>query len=608
MSVLFGLGDPGTAAGPGRPSGRGGRGGGLPGVGGRAWAARSPGRRPASHRIASDGWIVAGFEHRTSRADDPQLHTHLVVPNLLHGADGKWSAVDAKEIYRHALTASYLYHAVLREQLTHRLGLAWTAPVKGVAEIDGIPPDLLGEFSTRRRQILTAMDAAGSSGPDAAQAACLATRPGKSRGVHEETLRDRWTARATAAGHRPRALVGKVMGKRRPPPPPPVDRLAAYLLGPAGLTAQATGFDRRDLLQAICQALPAGRVTDRASLEALADRVLESRDVVRLVAPPEDGPRWTTTELLGVEQTALSFARDLTATPARDVPPEQLTAAMSGRTLSGEQQQMIEALAAADGLAVVVGPAGAGKTAALAAATHAWTAQGRAVTGAAVAAVTARRLEHATGIASTSLTRLLDAARRTDPATGLSVGLPRGGVLVVDEASMVDTRTLTRLLRPTRAASGTLVLVGNPAQLPEVGAGGLFTALARHPKPSSSPTTGDRSKHGSEPRWRPASRRPRGWGSRVRQPWPRPHRASRRLARAVVEDYLRHLDTANQPQRPGHPGPAGQRAGGDARRPQGRRQPSSTTPTRAWLLTTGQLGPDAVTTGQGDQALEYWGR
>ena len=218
-----------------------------------------------AQRIGTDGWIVAGFEHRTSRADDPQLHTHLVVPNLLHGADGKWSAVDAKEIYRHALTASYLYHAVLRGQLTQRLGLAWTAPVKGVAEIDGIPADLLGEFSTRRRQILTAMDAAGSSGPDAAQAACLATRPAKTTGVPERTLRDRWADRARAAGHRPRDLVGKVLGNRRPPPLPPLDQLTGYLLGPAGLTAQATGFDRRDLLQAICQALPAGTVTDRAA-------------------------------------------------------------------------------------------------------------------------------------------------------------------------------------------------------------------------------------------------------------------------------------------------------------------------------------------------------
>ena len=186
--------------------------------------------------------------------------------------------------------------------------------------------------------------------------------PGKTTGIPERTLRDRWAAKARAVGYDRRRLVGKVVGKRRPPPLPPVEQLTAYLLGPAGLTAQATGFDRRDLLQAICQALPAGAVIDRAALEALAARVMESRDVVRLVSPTEDGPRWTTTELLRVEQAALGFARDLASTPGRDVPPVELAAAMSGRTLSGEQQAMVERPAAADGLAVVVGPAGAGKT------------------------------------------------------------------------------------------------------------------------------------------------------------------------------------------------------------------------------------------------------
>ena len=357
-------------------------------------------------RIGTDGWIVAGFEHRTSRADDPQLHTHLVVPNLLHGADGKWSAMDAKEIYRHALTGPYLFDAVLRGQLTQRLGLAWTAPVKGVAEIDGIPADLLGEFSTRRRQILTAMDAAGKPGPDAAQAACLATRPGKTRGVREETLgtggqpgRGRpattgggWWARCWATAGHPLAT------------PRPARR---YLLGPAGLTAQATGFDRRDLLQAICQALPTGTVVDRAQLEVLADRVLASRDVIRLVAPPEDGPRWTTTDCSGwsrprwASPAASPQSRPATSrqTSWQRPCPDGPCPASSGRWSSGLPRPM------------GCGGGRAGrrrKTAALDAAAWVWAGQGRPVTGAAVAAVTARRLEHATGIEYDSLTRLLN--------------------------------------------------------------------------------------------------------------------------------------------------------------------------------------------------------
>ena len=554
-----------------------------------------------AEHISTDGWIVAAFEHRTSRAGDPQLHTHLVVPNLLHGADGKWSAVDSKAIYRHALTASYLYHAVLRGQLTHRLGVAWTTPDKGIAEVAGLPQDLLGTFSTRRRQILRALEAAGHSGPDAAQAACLATRPAKPASEPEPTLRERWTARTRAAGHHPSRLIAAVLDRTRAPvAPPPIDRLATHLLGPAGLTAQATGFDRRDLLQALCQALPAGLPVDRAGLERAADQVLHHRDAVRLVTRSEDGARWSTTELLGVEQAALRLADELRAVPARTVPPEVVEAAMSGRTLSGEQQAMVRALAAADGLALVIGPAGAGKTAALAAAVRVWTGQGRAVTGAAVAAVTARRLEHATGMPATSMTRLLATARRADPATGRQVGLPRGGVLVVDEASMVDTRTLAALLSHTRAADGTLVLVGDPAQLPEIGAGGLFTALARHPDTIT--LIDNRRQTEAWERRALADLRAGDPDASVAAyaDHGRVHTApADQLPDRVVNDYLRLIDE-----------PAPDAGTGDV---EGvvmlavrRADVTDLNDTaRSRLLAAGRLGPDAVTTGQGDKQREY---
>ncbi len=324
------------------------------------------------------------------------------------------------------------------------------------------------------------MTAAGTSGPDAAQAACLATRPAKPAAEPEQSLRDRWATTARTAGHQPAKVIAAVLRGHRAPVTPSMRQLAAHLLGPSGLTAQATGFDRRDLLQALCQCLPPGTATDRDALEAMADQVLASREVVRLVSPVDEAPRWSTTELLAVEQHALRTASQLQATPDRETPADQAAEPLR-RSLSGEQQAMVRALAGAEGLAVVVGPAGAGKTAALAAAVGQWTAQGRAVTGAAVAAVTARRLEHATGVPSTSVAWLLHSVRRMDPATRGETGLPRGGVLVVDEASMVDTRTLAMLLHHTREAQATLVLVGDPAQLPEIGAGGLFAALTQHP-------------------------------------------------------------------------------------------------------------------------------
>ena len=74
--------------------------------------------------INGSGLLAAAFRHRTSRAGDPQLHTHVVIANLVHGADGRWSALDARLIYAHAKTAGYLYEARLRAELTRSLGVA----------------------------------------------------------------------------------------------------------------------------------------------------------------------------------------------------------------------------------------------------------------------------------------------------------------------------------------------------------------------------------------------------------------------------------------------------------------------------------------------------
>ena len=54
-------------------------------------------------QIGTDGWIIAAFTDHTRRADDPQLHTHLVVPNLLRGEDGRWSEIDSRAVHRHVL-------------------------------------------------------------------------------------------------------------------------------------------------------------------------------------------------------------------------------------------------------------------------------------------------------------------------------------------------------------------------------------------------------------------------------------------------------------------------------------------------------------------------
>jgi conjugative relaxase-like TrwC/TraI family protein len=110
--------------------------------------------RGGVRREVGEGFVAAAYRHRMSRAEDPQLHTHVVAANMARGGDGRWTALDATPIYQHAKSAGYLYQAHLRAAVRERLPWVRWGPVRnGMAEIEQIAPAMLREFSTRRRQI-----------------------------------------------------------------------------------------------------------------------------------------------------------------------------------------------------------------------------------------------------------------------------------------------------------------------------------------------------------------------------------------------------------------------------------------------------------------------
>ena len=152
------------------------------------------------HTIAGNGLVAAAFRHRTSRAGDPQLHTHVLVANLTLGADGQWSTLDGRRIYAHAKTAGYLYEARLRSLLTRELGVEWTPVRNGIADIAGVPPTVLRAFSRRRADIEAELERRGTSSAAAAQVAALQTRRGKDYRVTPEQLVPEWRQRASELG------------------------------------------------------------------------------------------------------------------------------------------------------------------------------------------------------------------------------------------------------------------------------------------------------------------------------------------------------------------------------------------------------------------------
>jgi len=460
--------------------------------------------------VRGNGFVAAVFQHRTSRAGDPLLHSHVLVANLTRGPDGRWTALDGRALYAHAKTAGYLYQAVLRHQLTHQLGVAWGRVHNGVADIVGIPQPVLVAFSRRRQQITRRLAERGEHSAKSAQTAALDTRRGKERRVSEQTLRGRWRRRAEAVGFAARELEAVVdQAASQPAAPIDQDRLLAHLAGPEGLTREASTFCRRDLLRAICEQLPAG--AELGEIERLADQFLRAEGLVipvtyidddlapagdtirradgRAVSARADTQRYSTHELVALEASVIAAAQRRQDEGAGVVPEQLLDEVLASHVgrrvpraagdasparLADDQVAMVRALATSGhGVQVVNARAGTGKTFALDAARAAWQAAGHRVLGAALAGKAASELTDGSGIESGTVSRLL-----LDLEDPRAPGLGANTVLVVDEAAMVGTRQLGRLLQHAEQVGAKVALVGDSAQLPEIDCGGLFRGLS----------------------------------------------------------------------------------------------------------------------------------
>lgn len=420
-------------------------------------------------RLAAKGFIEAAFGHTTSRLGDPQLHTHVLLANLGQGPDGQWSALDARDIYRHARTAGFLYQAALRAGLTEALGVEWRAVERGMAEPAGIPKDLLAHFSRRRAEIENALALAGQGSAVAANVAAHKTRRPKDHDVTAEALWSSWVVRAEVMGFGPGELAGLVHEGRTPEMTPEAE-LADGLFGPEGLTRNRATFSRQGLLRALAEEARQGAHVDQ--LQALVGELLADPRAVSL-SKVRGEQAWTTEEMIGAERGLVSSVLRARSAGRAVVAQAVLDDVLQARAgLSEEQRGAVERLVGrGEGLSALVGPAGTGKSFVLEAARAAWEASGHPVVGAALAGRTALALAEATGVPSFTLARLLVDAERS--------GLPRGGVVLVDEGAMIGTRALAKLWSLADAADVKVVLAGDNRQVPEVEAGGAFAALAK---------------------------------------------------------------------------------------------------------------------------------
>jgi conjugative relaxase-like TrwC/TraI family protein len=456
--------------------------------------------------IATSGYVAASFTEFTSRADDPQLHTHVVVANKVKGIDGVWRTIDGRLLYRHQLAAGYVHEAVLRRELTARLGVRWQPVRNGMADIEGFTRPQIEAFSRRRHQLETwRQDQGLPDTPAARQVAVLATRQPKQDHPFA-VLEAEWRQRADSVALTPEHLT-QVMGGSRDMTPIDPQSLFDSLASPDGLTKRASTFGRAEVIKEIAEAHPEGG--SRKEIESLADMFLDTRDVVALLPTANTGfvdasgdravelaseettgrlmrrrngslfpgvrqeRSYSTTELMATEQRVIDTAVAGIGA-GRWTAPDRLVEARlrRHRHLTDGQCEMVRQFAtSSNAVEIGIGPAGSGKTAVMAVIGQLAAMTGAPIVGGALAGRTAAGLQQATAIPSVTLTRLI--------GEGLDRGgLPDGSIVVVDEAGMVGTRELAAIADLVEQAGGKLILVGDDRQLPEINAGGLFRALA----------------------------------------------------------------------------------------------------------------------------------
>jgi conjugative relaxase-like TrwC/TraI family protein len=464
-------------------------------------------------QVDTDGLVAAAFVHRSSRAGDPQLHTHVLVSSRVRCSDdGVWRALDSRALHPQLKPAGMVYQAALRAELSARLGVTWEpVSANGQADIDGVPRAVRELFSKRarvvearaRELIAAAETELGRELTDAGRrriykVAVLETRPAKTLdGGPADGLLDRWRAEAMAAGLDPDGWLDTVLHRA-----PEVRRLD--LDGVAGevvaeLQQQRSTWTRRDAVRAAARRAPVdvgGADAARAWIETVAEHVISDGAVLALAAPEPAAPRelrrrdgmsvyehhgsarYTTAATLAVEQQVLDIVTAGRAAGRGVAHPLAVDMAIAAEGLADDQAAAVRAVSLhGDTVACVIGPAGAGKSRMMGAATQAWTATGIPVRGLAVSAAAAGVLAAETGMAADTIAKFLhEQDRPGGPEPDWQ--LQAGEVLVVDEASMVASSDLARLVHLADADRCKVVLVGDWAQLGAIDAGGMFRLLA----------------------------------------------------------------------------------------------------------------------------------
>ena len=237
------------------------------------------------------------------------------------------------------------------------------------------------------------------------------------------------------------------------------------------ITATQAVFTRRDIAAELNR-----YIDDADQFQNLLARLEQSPLLVEMEPASGRHPaKFSTREMIDTERAMVDSAERLAKTGRHGVSGPITNAAIDGvGTLSKEQQNAVRHVLKPGSLAVVIGDAGTGKSFSMKVAREAWQAQGLNVRGAALAGKAADELQAGSGIDSRTLASLEFAWKNGKDK------LTSRDVLVIDEAGMIGSRQLGRVLKAAEQAGAKVVLLGDDKQLAAIEAGAAFRGVVQH--------------------------------------------------------------------------------------------------------------------------------
>ena len=455
-------------------------------------------RHAAATRIREDGaalrhqtgnLAIASFRHDTSRAKDPQLHTHNVIMNMTRDTDGNWRSLEPRALYQLQKAIGAIYRQELAVGV-RSLGYEIEPGKDSLFEIRGVSPEVIRAFSERAAQFEARLAERGQTRETASaeekQIAALDTRVAKET-VNRAELVKEWRATADAAGFGQKerqALVETATTNAVQADYGPLIAAQGELLAHRAVAFAAENLgERQSVFSAADLEKEAGRFgLGRVTASQIGDGIAKaSRD-------GELAPRtfldkrgaefagFTTATNIENERRMLRVEAEGRGAAAPILSATQASKAVARAQLqsdhrwnSGQRDATRALLTSTNRVTAVQGYAGTAKTTTVLA-TFASEAQAKGLTVTALAptASAARTLGDALGMRGETVARHLIGNARS----------PRGGgVWIVDEASMLSARDMASLLELGAKANARIVLVGDVKQLGSVGAGAAFAQL-----------------------------------------------------------------------------------------------------------------------------------